>query len=109
MAYSIRIAPAFEERLDHITSYIEEELGLPQSAAALYDDLASKFSIIAKFPRAYMVDEDATRVIGQEVHSANIRSFKLLYWIDDVEQTVLVFALRFQGESPELLKKYPFL
>lgn len=109
MAYSIHIAPAFEERLDRITTHIEEELGLPKSAATLYDDLASKFSTIAEFPRAYMVDEEASKVIGQEVHGANVRSFRLLYWIDDTEQTILVFALRFHGENSDFLKEYPFL
>ena len=108
MAYSIRITPTFEERLDSITTHIEEMLGLPQSAAALYDDLASKFSTNAEFPRAYMVDEEASKAIGQEVRGANVRSFRLLYWIDDAEQTVLVFALRFRGEDSEALREYPF-
>ena len=109
MAYSIRIAPTLAERLDHITTYIKDELGLPQSAGALYDDLESKFAVLAEFPRAYMVDEEASGVIGEEVRGVNVRSFKLLYWIDDDAQVVLAFALQFRGEDPETLRKAKFL
>lgn len=109
MAYNIRIAPAFAKRLNDTTAYIAEELGLPQSAAALHDELETKLKIIAEFPRAYMVDEEASKAIGEEVRGANIRSFKLMYWIDDDEKAVLAFALRFRGEDPKLLKRYRFL
>lgn len=109
MAYSIRIAPTLAERLNHITTYIKDELGLPQSAAALYNDLESKFAVLADFPRAYMVDEEASEAIGEEVRGVNVRSFKLLYWIDDDAQVVLAFALQFRGEDPKKLKKAKFL
>lgn len=109
MAYSIRIAPTLAERLNHITTYIKDELGLPQSAAALYDDLESKFAVLADFPRAYMVDEEASEVIGEEVRGVNVRSFKLLYWIDDDAQVVLAFTLQFRGEDPKKLRKAKFL
>lgn len=109
MAYSIRIAPTLAERLNHITTYIKDELGLPQSAAALYNDLESKFAVLADFPRAYMVDEEASEAIGEEVRGVNVRSFKLLYWIDDDAQVILAFALQFRGEDPKKLKKAKFL
>lgn len=109
MAYSIRIAPTLAERLNHITTYIKDELGLPQSAAALYDDLESKFAVLADFPRAYMADEEASEVIGEEVRGVNVRSFKLLYWIDDDAQVVLAFTLQFRGEDPKKLRKAKFL
>lgn len=109
MAYSIRIAPTLAERLDHITTYIKDELGLPQSAAALYDDLESKFAVLADYPRAYMVDEEASEVIGEEARGVNVRSFKLLYWIDDDAQVVLAFTLQFRGEDPKKLRKAKFL
>lgn len=105
MAYSIQMTPSTTKRLNEITTYIEDELCLPQSAAALYDDLKSKFSVLAEFPRAYMVDEEASEAVGMEVRSVNVRSFKLLYWIDDTEQVVLAFSIRFRGEDPQTLKK----
>ncbi|WP_159060025.1 type II toxin-antitoxin system RelE/ParE family toxin [Collinsella provencensis] len=109
MTYRIRVVPALTERLGEITTYIRDDLGLPKSASMLYDDLEAKFAVIEEFPRAYMVDKDASRAIGEEIRGVSIRSFKLLYWIDDAEQTVLAFAILFRGEDPKALSKNTFL
>lgn len=104
MAYSVKFSRTARERLDENTRYLTEELHLTSSVVSMYDDLESKLNVLRQFPRAYAIDEEVCEATGHTVRSARVRSFRLLYHVDDEKGVVLVFSVRFCSEDPATIR-----
>lgn len=103
MVYDVVASPRTQERLAEAVAYIANELGLRRSAAALLDEFEKKCEALSALPNGFSIDEEASELIGITIRKIYVRSFKLLYHVDEQGGVVHLLTLRFKNADPATL------
>ena len=99
----IVVSPKAREQIENAERYIREEQCLPKSAENLMQAIEDAFGVLQMFPKAYPIDEQRSLLSGKEIRRVNVRSFRMLYRIDDTD-TVRILSFRFGNEKPSSLR-----
>lgn len=108
MAYSIEITKRFEERLDQAIDYVLNTLCAPRAAKAILDEYEQQLERIAQTPDWFPVDHGLSEIVGAEIHRAIVRSYRILYWINESTQTVHLVSFRHRTEDISTFEDRPF-
>lgn len=99
MAYRIEVTKKFEERLDETIDYILNTPRAPRAAKTILDEYELQIERIAQTPDWFPVDHGLSETLGERIHRAMVRSYFILYWVDQSAQTVYLLTFRHRTEE----------
>ena len=83
---------------------MRNDLGMPNAADRLFDDLASAAAGLARMPKRFRVAyENASDALS--VRRMNVRKYVVLYVVDDDEGVVTIIAVLYGSLSQRRIKR----
>lgn len=103
--YEVRVTEQAQEQLSAILNYIIYEIGAPEAAGNLLDDIEECIMGLDRYPEKYsLVDEEPWRTEG--VRKVLVDNFIVYFWIDKLLWVVQVIAVIYSKRNQiEQLKK----
>ena len=95
ITYKVKVTRQALEQIQEITHYVAHELGAPDAADDLLDEMENMINSLADMPkRLSLVDEEPWRTEG--VRKALVKNFIIYFWIDEENVKVQVVAVIYE-------------
>ena len=98
--FTLEITESAENDLDSIVEYLGVQLANPPAAIALLDEVSLVGEQLSDMPNSFPLCKDL-RLAELGYHKAVIRSYIMIYEIDDAEETVRVLRFFHGSEDYE--------
>lgn len=98
--YRIEYESGFVKSLADIEDYISRELGNPVASRRLVEDIIKHCKMLRIFPKGSAV---RMRIRGKELRFTYVRSYTIVFSVDDESRTVMVHMVQYSRSDIEAL------
>ncbi|MBP3894180.1 MAG: type II toxin-antitoxin system RelE/ParE family toxin [Atopobiaceae bacterium] len=102
--YEVRLTPSAMAQISDAVSYVRDDLGMPQAATKLLDELEKAVMGLANLPNRFHA-VDAEPLLSAGVRRMNVRKYSVFYRVDETSLAVDVFAVFYGTPLDEQVRR----